>query len=288
MKTELSLFCIIIRNHNSFDLSKECLNSIFQLQYKNFMVIVVDDGSNDDSAQKLLLEFPSIIMLETDKYLEFCKSFNVGIRHALKLNSDFIFIVNNDTKNFSKNYLDVALDAFKKDAKIGMFGSRVFDYDGNERSGRVIKKRFDITFYTPTEGYIIPSMVLKEVGLFDEGLVRYFEDLDLIKRMHKRGFKTFCDNSISFDHLGGGITGNKPFIRNYYRIRNLIWFLRKYRGQHNLIWCLREFRGNMNTHFINLKNSIIKFNIKHFFIIMYSIILGILHGLFFKWNSKID
>lgn len=281
------LFCIIIRNHNSYDLSKECLDSILQFQYKNFKVIVVDDGSNDDSDQKLLLEFPSIIMLKTGKYLEFCKAFNVGIRHAIKLNSDFIFIINNDTKNFSKNYLDVALDVFIKDSKIGMFGSTVFDFDGNKRSGGVLKRRFDIDFYTPTEGYIIPASVLKEVGFFDEGLVRYFEDLDLIKRMYKKGFTTFCENSISFDHLGGGITKNKPYIRNYYRIRNVIWFLKRYYSQRNLIWSLRIFYQEMNPHFINLKKSIIKLNLKHFFIILYSIILGILHGVFLKWNSKI-
>ena len=281
------LFCIIIRNHNSYNLTKNCLESLFKLEYKNFKIIVVDDGSIDNSIEILSQEYPSIIKMKTDKYLEFCKSFNVGIRHAIKLNADYIFIVNNDTKNFSKNYLNAALDNFNKNPKIGMFGSKVFDFDGNRRSGGVIKRRFDIDFYTPTEGYIIPTTVLKEVGLFDEGLVRYFEDLDLIKRMHNKGFITFCDNSISFDHLGGGITKNKPFIRNYYRIRNVIWFLKRYYYNKNLIWVLRIFYGEMVPHFVNLKNSIFNLNFKHFFVILYSIILGLTHGVFLKWNSKI-
>ena len=147
--------------------------------------------------------------------------------------------------------------------------------------------KLGVDLVTPTEGYIIPSKIFKKIGIFDESLVRYFEDLDLIIRMKEYGFKTVADKSISFEHLGGGTTKNMPFVRNFYRVRNLIWFIRRYLKDEKLILKFIYFRGYMKNHYYNLINPLKKFQLLHATKVALSILLGIFLGLIVSWKPKI-
>ena len=96
------------------------------------------------------------------------------------------------------------LEEFQRDEKVGLVGSLVYDYEGRRRSAGTPDTRLGVFVDTPTEGYVFSRKVLEHVGLFDEQLVRYFEDFDYLIRMRAAGFKSVCALSVSFDHLGGG------------------------------------------------------------------------------------
>lgn len=73
---------VVVLNWNGKEDTLECLASIVQLDYPNYEVIVVDNGSTDDSVGAIRTKFPQFSMLETKKYLGFASGNNVGIRQA--------------------------------------------------------------------------------------------------------------------------------------------------------------------------------------------------------------
>ena len=71
---------VIIPNWNGKHLLKTCLASIEKQTFKNFEVIVVDNGSRDSSVDYIKKYFPRVRLIELDKNYGFAKAINVGIR----------------------------------------------------------------------------------------------------------------------------------------------------------------------------------------------------------------
>ena len=93
---------IVILNWNGFADTIDCLISLSKCTYSNFDVILIDNNSNDESVsiiKKWLTEtrFQNLIFIENEENYGFAKGNNIGIDIALKNNSDFILLLNNDT-----------------------------------------------------------------------------------------------------------------------------------------------------------------------------------------------
>ncbi|HET6516311.1 MAG TPA: glycosyltransferase family 2 protein, partial [Thermodesulfovibrionales bacterium] len=95
--TEDPKIAIIVINWNGRDDTLECLASVRQVDYPHFEVIVVDNGSSDNSVEAIRNAFPEVTVIETRENLGFAGGNNVGMRHALKNRSEYIFLLNNDT-----------------------------------------------------------------------------------------------------------------------------------------------------------------------------------------------
>jgi GT2 family glycosyltransferase len=73
-----------ILNWNQKDLTCECLESLSQLDYPNYRIVVVDNGSQDGEATAIRNHFPSVVVLENETNLGFAEGNNVAIRYALE------------------------------------------------------------------------------------------------------------------------------------------------------------------------------------------------------------
>ena len=228
------LIYIVVRNFNSFNYLFTCIDSLQRIVYENFKILVVDDGSYDDSTVKLLRIYPNIEVVKMNTHSEYCISLNAGIKYGIINKANYIFVVNNDTRNFSKNLFSDIIDMFLNNPKLGMVGCLVNDFEGDQIFDGKIRVKLGIPVNTPTEGYMLNVNALNNVGLFDEKLVRYFEDLDLIQRLRVFGYETDSSVTSGFDHYCGGTSGKQKFVPNYYRIRNLWWFLKKYKKDENI------------------------------------------------------
>jgi GT2 family glycosyltransferase len=281
----MSTFCTVIRHHNSINFTEICVESLSKIR-NNSRIYIVEDGSTDGS-EKLLAKINfgvEVVVLSTNGlHLEYCRGLNVGMQRAVKDLYDYIFVVNTDTKNFSENYFLEAEKDFLQDPMIGKWGSKVFDYEGKRRGGGDLMNKLGVDLTTPTEGYILSGKALKCVGYFDEKLVRYFEDLDLILRLRESGFSIYSNTSVSFDHFGGGLSANYPYIRNFYRVRNIIWFLKYYRPATRVIR-MKYALGYLKTHVIRVSDAISSGRARYALIVLYSIISGVLIGLVKKWK----
>lgn len=284
MSEKNPLFYIITLNHNNYSYTEECLKSLRNLTYDNFKILVVDDKSSDNQIDNLKIDFQEVELIRNKTNLHYCKSFNVGIRYALENKADYIFLVNNDTKDFSRNYLEIILQNFETDDKIGMVGSKCIDFQGGIRRDENASNRFGILMDTPTEGYVIKSSVFRKIGLLNEFLIIYMEDLDFINRMRLAGYKTKIDTSISFSHLGGVTTSKRPYKSTYLRVRNISLFARKMGKNKNRIWVLNEVRGNIKSHFKQIFISIGNLQ----FIKAFSIASGVTRGLFAGFTLDLE
>jgi len=229
-------FFVVIANRNRFKLTSDCIKSLYQGDYPNFQVIVVDDASTDKSPDLISEHFPQVELIRNTTCLEFCKTFNVGIRRALERGADYVFVLSNDTLDFSKNYISRVIETFEKDDEIGLVGSKVLFENGTVRWGGESKVTLHCRFDTPDCGYVIRREVLEQVGLFDEDYIRYFELLDYILRLRNAGYKTQYVDDISFVHVGQKTVSRVSYSFHYYRVRATYVFVKQWFNDESESW----------------------------------------------------
>jgi GT2 family glycosyltransferase len=201
------LVSIIILNYNAGDLLLRCVESVFNTDYENYEVIVVDNVSNDNSHKLCKEKFEKITLIENKQNYGYCEGNNIGIRNA---NGDFIVILNPDTKVDSK-WLKELLVAYNKHGE-GLYQPKILSMYQPEiiqSTGNMLhvfgfgfardKGTKDLDQHTTIEciGYasgtclFTSSTTLKKIGLFDSFLFLYHDDLDLGWRAAQIGIKSY-------------------------------------------------------------------------------------------------
>ena len=79
-----SFIYIIIPVHNRMEFTRQCLNSLTQQTYRKFKIIVVDDGSSDETRVMIQKEFSEVDLLHGDGNLWWTGATNFGVKHVLK------------------------------------------------------------------------------------------------------------------------------------------------------------------------------------------------------------
>ena len=195
---------VIVLNWNGWIDTSACLSSLEHLNYKNYQVIVVDNGSTDDSASRLRMQFPAVEIVETDKNLGFAGGCNVGIRRALDQGADFIWLLNNDT-TVDSSALKALVDKAETNPRIGVVGSAIYFMDDPQRiqawgggyiswwlgrSAHFLKPVDDDRLEFITGASILLSRrAVDEIGGFDEGFFMYWEDADYCFRLRAAGWR---------------------------------------------------------------------------------------------------
>lgn len=233
---------IVIPNWNGADLLAECLKSLQDQSQKAF-VIVVDNGSADDSVKIVEQGFPEVTLIKNSRNLGFAGGVNVGIRQALEHGAEAVALFNNDAFA-DKDWLEHLVRRLQRDGEVGIVTCKFMRHD---------KKRFDSTgdFFNKygnawprgrnerDEGqYDTPGVVfgasggaslyrasmLKDIGLFDERFFAYYEDVDISFRAQLAGWKVLYEpRSVAYHHVGGTSSKLGDFAR-YHGLKNL-WFL---------------------------------------------------------------
>jgi GT2 family glycosyltransferase len=191
---------IVVLNWNGWRDTFLCLSSLRQLRYQNCEIIVVDNGSTDDSASRIHREFTSVKLIETEANLGFAGGCNVGIRYALTHDAQFVWLLNNDT-TVDCNALSALVDTARRDRRIGAVGSAIYSMNEPEhvqawgggyvnfwigRSRHFLEAVPDdrIEFITGAS-LLLPRQALESVGLLDEGFFMYWEDADFCFRLRR-------------------------------------------------------------------------------------------------------
>lgn len=246
---------IILVNWNGKQDTLSCLASLgkFKVKSLKLKVIVVDNGSTDNSAEVIREKFPDVEIIETGKNLGFTGGNNVGIRHALRWGADYVWLVNNDTV-VDKSALVALLEAFG-DTSVGVVGSKIYFLSGHEfhkdryrkeDGGHVLwyagglidwqnmyashrgvdevdTGQYDAVMETPFVtgcSMMIKKQVFEKIGLFNEKLFAYLEDLDFCLRASHAGYKLlYAPESIVW-HKNAGSSGAGSDTHQYYMTRN--------------------------------------------------------------------
>jgi GT2 family glycosyltransferase len=237
---------IIVLNWNTLDYTLNCIKSLKKLNYKNFDIVVVDNGSKDNSV-KVLRNVKGIKLIENKKNLGFAEGNNVGARYALEKGADYIFLLNNDTivdKNLVKELVKVA----ESDPKIGIVGPKIYYINsknlwfaggkfnlfiGDARhigANKIDKGQFNVikkVDYTSGCAFLIKKRVIDEIGLIDPYYFIYYEETDWCARAKARGYKILYVPKAKLWHkVSASTKASSPFMIRL-NIRNRLVFMKK-------------------------------------------------------------
>lgn len=177
---------VIIPTHNREPFLKECIESVFDQTYNDFELIVVDDGSTDET-EKLLESYSQRLLFIKQKQKGPSSARNLGIK---KSKGDWITFLDSDDLWLPKK-LEFQMNYFEehKDAKISYTeeiwyrnGVRVNPHKKHEKhSGWIYQKMLPLCLVSPSS-VMIHRSVLNKIGNFDETLLAC-EDYDLWLRI---------------------------------------------------------------------------------------------------------
>src|SRR5690606_10998851 len=118
--------CIVMLNWRCVEDTLRCLESLRNLRYPAYRVMVVDNGSGDDSVVRIAEQFPEVDLVETGANLGFSGGCNVGIRRALEQGADYIWLLNSDTR-VDPNALTAMVELAETSPRLGAVGSVICD-----------------------------------------------------------------------------------------------------------------------------------------------------------------
>ncbi len=240
---------IVVLNYNGSKDTTECVQSLLRLNYSNYKVLIVDNGSTDESIKILKSAFPEITLIETGRNLGFAGGSNTGIRRALADGAEYILLLNNDTV-VDPEFVGRLVEASQRDEKAGIFCSKVYFFDkpdviwyaggtfhpwlgwGRHRGcGLRDEGQFDRLEETARVcgcSMMATKKFCERVGLLDEDFFCYGEDVDWGMRAKREGFKVFyVPGSKVWHKVSKSVGGVGNAISVYYNVRNTLRCLEK-------------------------------------------------------------
>lgn len=234
----------VVINYNGEKFIGRCLESIKKQSYKNFEIILVDNGSSDGSLEiaKSFADELEIEIIKNSENLGFAKAANQGIKRA---DSELVALVNNDAF-LDERWLEEIAKACKNDDSAGIFASKILFPDGRINSaGHIIYRGLAVMergFFEKDSGqydfdcYVAGACaaaaayrreLFDEIGFFDEDYFMYNEDVDLSLRAILFGWKIrFVPRAVAW-HLHSASTGFLSDFSVYYNSRNWVWSILK-------------------------------------------------------------
>lgn len=277
------MVAIVIINWNGYEDTVECIISLQKIEYKNYEIVLVDNGSGNDEAIKLEQKFSNIKIIRNRDNLGFSGGNNVGINYSLEQNAEFILLLNNDTI-VEENFLNPLVEKFLFDKSLGIVAPQINYYSEPNRiwsaGGKISKIRGSGFAYTNklesqslridrkvdfVSGccMLIKRNVFQDVGLFDERYFLYTEDTDFCFRARKAGFAIYITSASKIFHKVSNSTKENYFsLPIYYTTRNRLYFAKKNFSQYlpitflyisitmlakSIFWFMRRKETNINA-----------------------------------------
>ena len=122
---------IIILYWNSKEDIYDCLDSILKQNYKNYEIVIVDNGSTDNGLEELKKNHPDLIYIINKKNLGYAAGNNVGMKFAYEKGADYIIILNPDTI-VEENWISGLIEAGSKNPSAGIIGSKLLIHSNPE------------------------------------------------------------------------------------------------------------------------------------------------------------
>ena len=240
------LLSVIIPNWNGKHFLTECIDSLKEQTFRDFEIILVDNGSTDGSAEFAGERYREFIrVLRNKENLGFAGGNNVGIQAA---RGEYIVLLNNDTWA-DPHWLEELVKATQFDPPIGMWASKIYSYykrnqieavgeliywDGLSRArGQYEQDRgqynaMEEIFFPPGCGAMYRKSLFDGIGLFDEDFFAYADDSEIGIRARLACWKCLYVPAAIVYHKNSGTAGQYSPLKAFYVERNRFWITIKY------------------------------------------------------------
>lgn len=209
---------IIIPVHNQWNLLENCIDSIYKKTNNNFNIIVVNDGSDEETTfycEKLLKNKKIHKLIHNLESTGFSNSCNQGIIYSGKC--DYYCFLNSDTLIITENWLEKFINISEEDSKIGCIGvlsnnatmqsigKKNLNKNEIENYGNWIvslsENKLPETTFINGFCFFIKSNIIEEIGLFDcKVFPHYGSEDDYILRIREKGYKLIIADNIYIYH----------------------------------------------------------------------------------------
>ncbi|OGK39913.1 hypothetical protein A3A74_05515 [Candidatus Roizmanbacteria bacterium RIFCSPLOWO2_01_FULL_35_13] len=213
---------VLIPNYNGKKWLEGLLPTLKKVSYKNLEVLIVNNGSTDDSAEFLKEKYPNIKVLEIKKNRGYAGANNLGVKRAT---GKYILFLNNDT-NVTPNFLEPLVEKIENDKTIGavqpqirnMVDKNAIDsigsfftltgflyHYGYFQNATEKKYNKELSIYSVKGAcYLMKKKDYLDLGGIDESFVTYVEESDLCHRILLSGKKIIYTPKSVVYHYGGG------------------------------------------------------------------------------------
>lgn len=265
------MFCqpkvsIVVVNYKTYNLTIDCVETIKELDYPAFDIVIVDNNSPNSSYKVLSDRFSGKHkVIQSEENRGYAAGCNIGIEEAISENSKYVLILNNDLLIQDSNMLDILVYDCERIADCACMGPKVItkdgrmqgplprrnftDYVGLEFFGGFAKK-IGLKKESPVEKYkreatkedvkkvyeisgacmLIDLDLLQTVGCFDENTFLYSEEKILSEKLRSIGKSCYFNSKTYVQHLASQTiqsSGRHP--NNKYSRESFEYYLRNYR-----------------------------------------------------------
>jgi GT2 family glycosyltransferase len=249
---------IINLTYNKWQDTLACLTSVFESNLKGAHVIVVDNGSEDETLTLLPQRFPRVELIRNTTNLGYADGNNVGLKLALDRNSEFVTILNNDVR-VAPDWLVHLRGAAGSDMRAALVGPLVMHADEPERiqsAGGILPSNWhafhrganelDQGQYAAVESVdwlsgctvLARCSALYKIGFLDASFYMYGEDVDWCVRARRADFSVLFAPRARVWHSGVSRDYTPAPYVTYYSARNELNLIRKHRGGVPLVQAL--------------------------------------------------
>ncbi len=233
---------VVVVTYNGWAYTRACLESLRHCITPH-TVVLVDNGSRDETVANVAREFPEVRLLPQDTNLGYAGGNNVGIRWCLEQDLDPVVLLNNDTEIEPD-----ALEWLLPHARAGcVTGPQIRDAAAREMPVVAVSnidwKNGLIRHQPVPDGQpasagmvsgcclMAPASLWRQVGLLDEKFFLYYEDTDFVARALAAGACAMYEPRAVIFHHEGAATGSTQMspLALYYNTRNRLYFMSKHR-----------------------------------------------------------
>lgn len=250
---------LVVLAWNRWELTKRCLETLRRTDLDGADVIVVDNGSTDET-RKELAKYPWVTVLRNPQNLGFVRGNNVGIAAAAPSND--VVLLNNDLEFSQADWLTRLRECAHATRETGVVGCRLVLPDGRllhagtyilpdtywgQQIGALERDVGQYASRREVEGIVFACAYLKRevldaIGGLSEDYESYFEDTDYCLRARAAGFKILLCGDVTLTHDEHGSTPRdmgefvRLFQRSRYRFRDKWHRVLGARYDRELLW----------------------------------------------------
>lgn len=241
---DFPLVSVIVVNWNGAAVLPGCLASLAAQTYPDYEVILVDNGSSDDSVAVAGQADIPVRIIRNTVNKGFCGANNQGIEAA---QGTYIALLNNDAEA-APQWIAALVQALELAPNCGMVASKILLFDDHSRidkvghliypdgqnrgrgSGETDHGQYEIpeeTLWPDGCAALYSAAMLSQIGGFDEDFFAYADDADLGFRGRIAGWKAVYTPAAVVHHRGGSTLGRYSSKRLFLIERNRIWLVAK-------------------------------------------------------------
>ena len=245
---QLAFVGIVIPVWNAIDYTLACLDSLADLSYPRFEVVVVDNGSTDGTADAVRNGHPEVTLVRNERNMGFAHACNQGLAEVFGRGAAFALLLNNDTLVATDMLLRL-LEAALVQPDVGILGPKICYADlpdtpwftgirfrGQIYIVRTASLKYQVQSDVPAAvdfisgcGMMIRRSVYDTIGGLSEEYFMYYEDLDFCLRAKHAGFGViYVPGALMWHALSVSSGGKDSPLKQYFQIKSSMIFYRRH------------------------------------------------------------